>query len=204
MRRTRSGRNVRLSSRLPVRADAGVGGQEPGGLERRGVADLQQDVGGGKRVRIAYLLDLGGDFALLDNGFQAVRESGQDGVRCGGAGAGQVWSSRAAGMAVVSLSPILGSCVVEIARSLRRTACGCRPGRRSGTGSPVPRGGGPWVDRAFRAGWMPVSRPRMRLAIRVASPARLLSKPTRTILSGPWLDFEGAGRSPLHVRAHLD
>jgi hypothetical protein len=65
------------------RSDPDVGGQMSGGGEPGGVADFQQDPGGGpdpdsghrdqdsgERVRIAYPLDLGGGlFALYQNGF---------------------------------------------------------------------------------------------------------------------------------------
>src|SRR5690606_585003 len=74
--------------------DPGVGGEVAGALEGGGVADLEQDAGGGpdpdaghggqdpgKRVRIEDLLHLVGDcFALVQHGFQAVGEPWEHGV----------------------------------------------------------------------------------------------------------------------------
>lgn len=79
-----------------------VGREMSGAGEVGGVADLEEDAGcgpdadaghrgqdPGKRVCIEYPLDLGGDlFSLLENGFEAVRESGQDRVCGRGAGDG--------------------------------------------------------------------------------------------------------------------
>src|SRR5918998_1038109 len=72
------------------RGDAGVGGQVCGAGERGGVADLQEDAGGGpdpdaghgdqdlgKRVRIEDLLDLAGEVAALgEHGFEGLGQPG--------------------------------------------------------------------------------------------------------------------------------
>lgn len=79
--------------------ETGVSGEVPGGGERGGVADFEQDPGAGpdadaghrgqdrgKRVRVKDPLDLSTDLvALLQDLAQAVGQPGQDGLGRGGA-----------------------------------------------------------------------------------------------------------------------
>jgi len=82
--------------------------------------------------------------------------------------------------------------------------CGFRPVHRSGKGPRAPpdgRCGGPRTRSS--AGWMEVSRPRIRLLTRVASPARSSSNPTRTSSSarGPRRRYRRGAGSAGMVRA---